>query len=373
MTYWQKGCRHAIRIQPILNHDVLAEGLSSHPDAEFVSCILDNCVNGVPIGYEGPRSFRDCRNWPSATQFHDKWSHTISNDIALSRKFGPFDHPPFNNFVASPMGAFCKRSGKVRVIQDLSWPPDRSINDYISSKDYTVTYISVDDITRRIQMYGPHTLMDQLDIADAFRHILVRKEDWELLSTVFEKIEHGTVIKQYYFDVVLPFGLRSSPKLISDFADALQHIMLSRGVSECFHYMDDYITMGPPSSSQCRTNLEVMLKTCADVGFSVNPQKVVGPSTVLEYLGFIIDTDAMQIRISQDRLQRIIAELCAFEIRQVCTKRELLSLIGKLIFIAKVVRSGRTFVRCLIERSKRAKHLHNLVKLDQTSPRVKTW
>ena len=96
----------------------------------------------------------------------------------------------------------------------------------------------------QIQLYGSHALLTKLDLADAFRHIDVRQEDWELLGTVFNHDVDGVLVKKYYFDVVLPFGLRSSPKLFSDFADTLQYIMLQRGVSECHHYMDDYVTLG---------------------------------------------------------------------------------------------------------------------------------
>ena len=270
-----------------------------------MSDILDFCQNGVSIGYTGPRLYRDCHNWSSTTEFHQEIAQAIANDVKLGRKFGPFKHPPWNTYVASPMGAFKKHSKKVRIIQDLSWPPGESINDYISSEDYSVTYISVDDITRRIKMYGAHTLIAKLDLADAFKYILVRPQDWELLGTVIEHNEGGNIVKQYYVDVVLPFGLRSAPKLFSDFADALQYIMHQRGVSECFHYMDDYLTIGPAGSSQCQTNLDIMMHTCEDVGFAINPNKLHSPTTVLEYLGFIIDTDLMQISISQDRLDRI--------------------------------------------------------------------
>jgi hypothetical protein len=223
-------------------------------------------------------------------------------------------------------------------------------------------------------MYGRHTLLAKLDLSDAFRHIIVRKEDWELLGTVFDEEVYGVRVKRYYCDVVLPFGLRSSPKLFSDIADALQYLMHEHGVSECHHYMDDYITIGPPTSSQCQDNLNIMMDTCMCVGFPVNPNKMAGPRTVLEYLGFILDTDKMEIRISQARLDRIYAELCLWHGKHKCTKRELLSLIGKLMFVSKVVRSGRTFVRRLIELLKRAQHLHHGIKLDfDAREDIKWW
>ena len=362
-----------ISAKPFLNYDVLAEGLLSHYDKNFVSRILDFAKNGTPIGYEGPRLIRDCKKWPSVHTFSNEIQQSIATDVKIGRKFGPFSCPPFANFVASPMGAFRKRSGKVRVIHDLSWPPSRSINDHISPEEYSVKYITLDYIVRRVKLYGRHSLLSKLDISDAFKHILVTPKDWELLGTVFEHTINGERVKQYYIDVVLPFGLRSSPKLFTEFADALQYIMRTRGAVECHHYMDDYITMGPGRSSQCQSNLNIMIQACHDVGFAINPQKLIYPTTVLEFLGFVIDTDLLEIRISQERLSDIYADLCNWECRKKCTKRELLSLIGKLMFISKVVRSGRTFVRRLIELSKRAKYLHHRIKLNSSAQQDIRW
>ena len=103
------------------------EGLSSHYDKNFVSRILDLHKNGTPIGYEGPRSLRDCKNWPSLYTLSNEIQQSTATDVKLGRKVGPFNCLPFDNFV----GTFHKRSGQVRVIHDLSWPPCRSIDDHI--------------------------------------------------------------------------------------------------------------------------------------------------------------------------------------------------------------------------------------------------
>jgi len=58
----------------------------------------------------------------------------------------------------------------------------------------------------------------------------------------------------------------------------------------------------------------------------------------------------------------------------VCTKQQLLSLIGKLSFIARVVRSARTFLCHIIDLSKKARHLHFKLKLNsQTRIDIQWW
>ena len=116
-----------------------------------------------------------------------------------------------------------------------------------------------------------------------------------------------------------------------------------------------------------------MLDTCHDLGFAVNPRKVVPPTTQLEFLGITLDTFMMEMRISDERLDDVMSELSKWQSRKSCTKRELLSLIGKLNFVSRVVKPGRTFVRRMIELSKKIKHLHYKVKLNKQFQKDIQW
>lgn len=343
----------------------MQQGLDDYPDQELACRLVDHAKNGVPIGYTGPRHPREHPNWPSAFKHHEAVTASIVKDVARGRKL-VFDHPPYPNFVGSPMGCFQRKSSsKYRVIHDLSWPPGESINDFISHEDYTLHYISVDDIVQYLSQFEPGAQMAKLDLEDAFKHIPVRPEDWELLGTTWYTMDdNGNKRKIYLVDLVLPFGMRSSPKLFDDFATALEYIMCKNGATYVNHYLDDYITVGPPASDMCQRNLDIMLDTCKYVNFSVNPAKVVGPSTTLEFLGIVIDTINLELRISEERLADTMCELREWEYKLHCTKRELLSLIGKLTFLSRVVTSGRSFVRRMIELSKQAAHLHYKLTLD---------
>ena len=136
----------------------------------------------------------------------------INRDLVLQRKIGPLSVLP-SDFVCSPLGAFRRnRAKKVRVIHDLSWPPGHSLNDGISKDEYKVKYISIQFAIDIIKKYGKGTLLAKLDLADAYKQIRVRKDDWPLLGSHID--ENG---KTYYFvDTVLPFGLRSSARIFSD-------------------------------------------------------------------------------------------------------------------------------------------------------------
>ena len=134
-----------IKVNSPLNILKLEQFLADHPDSIFKNQVLDYASNGVPIGYEGPRYYRESNNWPSAIKYSSAVSDSISKDLAKGRKAGPFEVPPFSTFVGSPMGAFLKKrsNNKYRVIHDLSWPPGQSVNDGISI-DCSMNYINID-------------------------------------------------------------------------------------------------------------------------------------------------------------------------------------------------------------------------------------
>lgn len=98
----------------------------------------------------------------------------------------------------------------------------------------SISYISVDQIVNEILQLGQGVLMAKVDIEQTHCMVPVHPEDHHLLAVQWEG--------QTYVDKVLPFGLGSA------IADGLQW---NRGVSPVAHYLDDFITLGPPGSPQC--------------------------------------------------------------------------------------------------------------------------
>jgi hypothetical protein len=73
---------------------------------------------------------------------------------------GPFDDPPFSDFVVSPLSVVPKKEpGKFRIIHDLSFPPDASVNDFIDPAEARVHYESFDHLVAIVQNVGKGALM----------------------------------------------------------------------------------------------------------------------------------------------------------------------------------------------------------------------
>ena len=106
------------------------------------------------------------------------------------------------------------------------------MNDGINPDFCSMSYTSVDTAAAIIAELGTNSLLAKIDIAHAYRNIPVHPEDRHLLGMIWDN--------QLYVDTVLPFGLRSAPKIFSAVADTLEWILRSRGVTYLLHYLDDF-------------------------------------------------------------------------------------------------------------------------------------
>ena len=73
-------------------------------------------------------------------------------------------------------------------------------------------------------------------------------------------------------------------------ADALECVIRSSGVQEIFHYLDDFLVVEAPWSSQCADDLVTLLRGTQSLGFPVAHDKVEGPTTSLTFLVIEVDT-----------------------------------------------------------------------------------
>ena len=89
---------------------------------------------------------------------------------------------------------------------------------------------------------GVGVLIAKIDIKSAYHLIPVCPADRKWLGMQAA----GQV------DGMLPFGLRSVPKMFNAVADALEWCIKQEGVEFIFHYLDDFAVVGPPNSKHAR-------------------------------------------------------------------------------------------------------------------------
>ena len=150
-------------------------------------------------------------------------------------------------------------------------------------------------------------------------------------------------------DAALPFGLRSAPRIFTAVADVLEWRAKFEGITHIIHYLDDFLILAPPGSSRCRQELEGLLALFGRLQVPVAAEKVEGPSTRLVFLGIVIDTSRMCLRLPSEKLDNLRTMVADWLPKKSCLIRDLQSLVGKLQHASKVVRPGRTFLRRMFE------------------------
>ena len=180
-----------------------------------------------------------------------------------------------------------------------------------------------------------------MDIESAYRLIPVHPQDRPLQAMRWEG--------QTYVDPMLPFGLRSAPKIFNAVADALNWHLHNSGIPHILHYLDDFIVIGPPGSPHYQDAMETLDRVCTTLGVPIADHKRDGPTTCLTFLGIEVDSVANELRLPADKLTRLQDLLHTWGDRKACSRKELESLIGLLNHACKVVRSGRSFLRRKID------------------------
>lgn len=348
--------------QSLINFQQLKLELKNHENSEFVSYILDGFTFGFDTKVKKLNlKIQECKNLLSAQQNKSAVDELLSSEIKKGFLSGPYQTAPFQQYRVSPLGiAERKYSKKKRLIVDLSAPHNNdahpSINDLIDKDECSLSYVSIDDAIKCIKKFGKDALMCKTDISDAFKLIPILPSQYHLFCVKWRN--------QYYFYTRLAFGCRSSPKIFDQFSQAICWIAENNYGIECIlHLLDDFLTIDRPDFPADRT-MAVLTMLFNKLNVPLAKNKTMGPDTVMEYLGIILDSHQMQARLPMDKILRIWEMLESFSNKKSCTKRELLQLLGHLNFASRVIIPGRSFVSYLLSLASSVRELHHHVHLN---------
>ena len=172
--------------------------------------------------------------------------------VTLGHTARPFRIPPsFSNLQVYPIGVIPKKhSSEWHTIFHVSYPKHHptSVNAHIPPESYSLQYIKVDHAIAILQDLSPGCFTSKLEIKSTFRYVPVHSSDWELLGMKWEGL--------HFFDMVLHFGLRSSPFLFDKFSSAVELIIQNKlKIPKVTHILDDFFFATSPPWSNCMTAL----------------------------------------------------------------------------------------------------------------------
>ena len=156
-------------------------------------------------------------------------------EVQKGRYAGPFEEPPFPNFIQSPIGLVPKDQGKdTRLIFHLSYPRSgKSVNSETPDKICTVKYPDFSeaielcmDLIKEAKTQGRTgkilIFSGKSDMKSAFRNLPILSLDFMLLIM---KAVNPEDWKTYYFvDKCLPFGASISCTIFQEFSNSIAWI-----------------------------------------------------------------------------------------------------------------------------------------------------
>ena len=275
---------------------------------------------------------------------------------------GPYADPPIQNLHISPFMTRDKSSSdKRQVIMDLSWPKGQSVNsgaelDKYLGTQFVLTYPSVDNITDQVLQLGRGCHIFKVDISRAFRHVPIDPGDLDLL---------GLHWGQYYIDFSLPFGLKHGSSIFQRLSDAVRYIMKQEG-HQIWNYIDDFLCVALPSKIQHSfARLQNLLQ---ELGLTISQKKLV----VVVCLGILVNTEDCSVSIPGKKLSSIKQMCVQWSKKSTCTKKQLQSLLGSLLYIAKCIKYARFFLNRMLSLL-REHYSESIIELNQEFHKDLKW
>ena len=300
--------------------------------------LLNGFQHGFSLQYTGPRVAVKAKNLVSADIHKNETLAKLQNEVMLGRMIGPFSTKPISMLRISPIGLVSKSDGGWCLITHLSFPEGSGVNAYIAEEYCKVKYSSFDGVLDMISSLGKGAELGKIDIKQAFRLLIVNPTDFDLLGIQFEG--------KYWVDKNLPMGCSISCSLFEKFATFLHWVVQSKtDLDTLDHYLDDFIFAGANGSGNCALLMDAFKHICQELGVPLADNKTVGPTTLLTFLGLLIDTVNMIVKIPVDKVERLKFGINLILNSNKMKVKDFESIIGLMAFCARAIPSGRAFLR----------------------------
>ena len=235
---------------------------------------------------------------------------------------------PLNGDFLSTIFVRPKKDGSYRLILNL-----KPLNEFVS-----YYHFKMDTIQTALKLMGAGCFMASVDLKDAYYSIPIATEDRQLLKFEWEG--------NYFHFTCLPNGLASAPRLFTKVLKPVFANLRAQG-HFCMGHIDDSFLMGY-SYAACEENIVQTVNMFLKLEFVIHPTKsVLVPTQELEFLGFILNSVLMTIRLPPVK---------AASVRQACenlfnqdnpTIREVARVIGFIVSSFPGVQYGELHYRYL--------------------------
>lgn len=303
---------------------------------------------GFPITYDSESPpVPTFQNHQSAIRFQKHVDNFVESELKYSALIGPFIEPPFEPWCQiSPLLTRDKKdSENRRVIIDLSFPENHSVNDGIPKNIFEGEFFghnlpTIGDFIDLMKKNGRSCFMWKCDLRRAYRQLRLDPFSYPLLG-----IQNKG---QYFIDICPSFGCRSSGGCQQRVSEAVVHVMKQKYNTDMLVYVDDFGCISNTLKRAQHSFLKFQ-QLCEHLGLELSPEKSVPPTQIIEWLGFEFNSVDMTLNISEKKLSELMLDCQKWESMESASKKDLQHIAGKLNHVSQAIFNSRKFMSRILD------------------------
>ena len=182
----------------------------------------------------------------------------------------------------------------------------------------------------------PGEWVASIDLSDAYHHVPIHPH-----SRKYLRFCHRSQVFQF---TSLPFGLATAPQVFTMIVKEVKLMALSR-VLRLYQYLDDWLVRSQ-SREEALVNTQAVVDLTQSLGWIINQEKSeLNPTQVFSFVGYEYHLDSALVKPTQERWLKLQDFILQLKSKHVLTARCLMSLIGLLASMEKMIPEGRLHMR----------------------------
>ncbi|EHS64310.1 uncharacterized protein PGTG_20922 [Puccinia graminis f. sp. tritici CRL 75-36-700-3] len=300
---------------------------------------------GIPKHRLGTLRWFTPDNHSSAENSREKIQSSIKEEVSNGRMFGPFTHEEvarkYEFFRTSPLGSVVNADGKMRPINNLSFPKRNSetpsVNSFVNKLDFSTTWDDFKIVSEFFRNSESQYELALFDWAKAYRQIPTLESQWPFLMV---KDLNGGL----YIDTRITFGGVAGCGSFGIPADAWKKIMEHEfNVVKVFRWVDDNLFV-KNLSSLC--DMKSITARSVSLGVATSEEKSTMFANEQKFIGFVWNGIEKTVRLTDKKLEERKNQIAVFlEERATFTFNEAEVLAGRLNHVSLLLPQLRCYIR----------------------------
>lgn len=210
----------------------------------------------------------------------------------------------------SPLGLVEKSLPDGSKKYRLVWDASRHVNQFVQLPHVRLAHL---DKALEITKQGDWQII--FDLTSAYYHIKIKESHHKFLGAAIENTDGSKLYFQYTH---LPFGLNSAVHAITKIWKPINQYLNKKGLRNTIYIDDGRILV--EKEEEIEPTRKLVYDTVAAAGWAIEREKSDKEGEagrVKKYLGFVIDSEQMQVKATQEKLEKV-----QMKITQVLTDKE---------------------------------------------------